>query len=95
MILKESKSFAVSVNEVYASVVRIVKRLNKLLDKIVEIYCTVSSLPQKISNKKKTAWPECSRKCWCPQPGANVLSRELIMFDQRNAFSEEIETLQN
>ena len=59
----------------------------------------MSSLPQKISNKKKRAWPECSRKCWCPQPGANVFQdldsaeRELIMFDQRNAFPEEIETI--
>ena len=57
----------------------------------------MSSLPEKISIKKETAWPEWSRKCWSPHPGANVLSRlaerELIMFDQRNAFPEEIETI--
>ena len=40
-----------------------------------EIYCNVPSLPEKISIKKERAWPEWSRKCWSPQPGANVLSR--------------------
>ena len=37
------------------------------------LHCVFTA--REISNKKERAWPECSRKCWCPQPGANVLSR--------------------
>ena len=82
-IKQEPKSFAVSVSKVYASVVCIMKRL----------HC------QRFRTRKREPGPNVHRNVGAlslePMSCHDLDSaeRELIMFDQRNAFPKEIETI--
>ena len=92
-IKQEPKSFAVSVSKVYASVVCIVKRLSswiKLLKFIALcLHCQIDFEPG--PNVRGNVGALSLEPMSCQD--LDSAERELIMFDQRNAFPEEIETI--
>ena len=98
-IKKEPKSFAVSVSEVYASLVRIVKRFSSWMNLLKFIaMCRRCQRRFRLRNREPglnghgNVSPLSLEPMSCQD--LDFAERELIMFDQRNAFPEEIETIQ-
>ena len=97
-IKQEPKSFAVSVSEVYASVVRIVKRFSSWI-KLLKFIALCLRRQRRFRIRMREHGPNVlgnvgalSLKPMSCQD-LDSAERELIMFDQRNAFPEEIETI--
>ena len=97
-IKKEPKSFAVSVSEVYASVVRIVKRFSSWMN-LLKFIAVCVRCQRRFRLRKREPGPNghgnvgpLSLEPMSCQD-LDFAERELIMFDQRNAFPEEIETI--
>ena len=97
-IKKEPKSFAVSVSEVYASVVRIVKRFSSWMN-LLKFIAMCLRYQRRFRLRKGEPGPNglgnvgpLSLEPMSCQD-LDFAERELIMFDQRNAFPEEIETI--
>ncbi|XP_073237647.1 uncharacterized protein [Porites lutea] len=97
-IKKEPKSFAVSVSEVYASVVRIVKRFSSWMN-LLKFIAMCLRCQRRFRLRKREPGPNGHRNVGplSLEPMScqdlDFAERELIMFDQRNAFHEEIETI--
>ena len=96
-IKQEPKSFAVSVSKVYASVVCIMKRLSSWIKLLKFIALCLHC--QRFRTRKREPGPNVHGNVGAlslePMSFQDLDSaeRELIMFDQRNAFPEEIETI--
>ena len=97
-IKKEPKSFAVSVSEVYASVVRIVKRFSSWMN-LLKFIAMCLRCQRRFRLRKREPGPNghgnvgpLSLEPMSCQD-LDFAERELIMFDQRNAFPEEIEAI--
>ena len=97
-IKQEPKSFAVSVSKVYASVVCIVKRFSSRI-KLLKFIALCLHCQRGFRTRKREPGPNVHGNVGalsldpmsCQDLGS--AERELIMFDQRNAFPEEIETI--
>ena len=97
-IKKEPKSFAVSVSEVYASVVRIVKRFSSWMN-LLKFIAVCVHCQRRFRLRKREPSPNCHGNVGplSLEPMScqdlDFAERELIMFDQRNTFPEEMETI--
>ena len=97
-IKQEPKSFAVSVSKVYASVVCIVKRFSSRI-KLLKFIALCLHCQRGFRTRKREPGPNVHgnvgalslEPMFCQD--LDSAERELIMFDQRNAFPEEIETI--
>ena len=96
-IKKEPKSFAVSVSEVYASIVRIVKRFSSWMN-LLKFIAMCLRCQRRFRLRKREPGPNghgnvgpLSLEPMSCQD-LDFAERE-IMFDQRNTFPEEIETI--
>ena len=97
-IKKEPKSFAVPVSKLYASVVRIVKRFSSSMN-LLKFIAMCLHCQRRFRLRKREPGPNghgnvgpLSLEPMSCQD-LDFAERELIMFDQRNAFPEEIETI--
>ena len=97
-IKKEPKSFTVSVSKVYASIARIVKRFSSWM-KLLKFIAMCLRCQRRFRLRKREPGPNGHGNVGAlslepmSRQDLDFAERELIMFDQRNAFPEEIESI--